>query len=347
MKCTRCSKRALLETLSSFESATAFSPHTQFEENVAKRGAFYWVMNSVMQSSVEGLMSTSTATTTGLRSGAIVLLIVMLVCAGVVAAVWAKLPRIVIPKEGDVLHAFGGPVEAEGRMRDGLLKMLVWNVEKGKEETFGNWMLQLQEHCDLVLLQEFVNDTRVLDALLAKKDMHYNDATSFVYEKTKLRTGTATGCRAKAVSVVAQVTPDLEPIVQTPKTTLFTSYALPNGTTLLAVNIHGRNRGGLTPFQAQLANIGQVIASHTGPVICAGDWNTNSKEKRAYLEDWAHELSLEAVVFNPDGRTLSKLSRQPLDHVFVRGVVVEDAAALLHVDGSDHQPMLVSMRINV
>jgi endonuclease/exonuclease/phosphatase (EEP) superfamily protein YafD len=56
---------------------------------------------------------------------------------------------------------------------------------------------------------------------------------------------------------------------------------------------------------------------------------------QAYLEAAAAKLGLLPVRFDPDDRTVSKLSRRPLDHAFVRGAVVENAGCRGST-GSDH-----------
>jgi endonuclease/exonuclease/phosphatase (EEP) superfamily protein YafD len=81
-----------------------------------------------------------------------------------------------------------------------------------------------------------------------------------------------------------------------------------------------------------------------GPVVFAGDFNTNSADKTRCLEAFAGQLGLRALAFQPDGRTLSKLSRLPLDHAFVRGLAVL-AASAPDVPGSDHQPLVLRLAV--
>ena len=74
-----------------------------------------------------------------------------------------------------------------------------------------------------------------------------------------------------------------------------------------------------------------------GLVACAGSRHTTAK--LGYLETTCGRLGMAAVRFTPDGRTVSKLSRRPLDHAFVRGLAVDENAACCGVGGSDHVAM--------
>lgn len=91
----------------------------------------------------------------------------------------------------------------------------------------------------------------------------------------------------------------------------------------------------------------QIISSHVGPVLFAGDFNTNSKEKNKALLAMIAELKLEEVKFENDLRTQSALSRLFLDHIFCRGLTVESSMVYgaSEVKGSDHQPMLVNISV--
>lgn len=258
------------------------------------------------------------------------------------AVAWSLRPQISIPGESAALRRIGGGEAKEEKLDGTRMRVLVWNVEKGKESSFEEDVRKLQSEVDLAMLQEFSSAESVVRTVDA--GMGFDMAASFVYVDTQEATGTATGCRARALSAAVQITKDVEPIVHTPKSTLITTYAM-GSATLLVVNIHGRNRGGLEPLQAQLARLADLVKQHQGPVIFAGDFNTNSREKALFLSNWMKQLGMSEVTFHPDGRTVSKLSRQPLDHVFTRGLFVEDARSLAQVRGSDHQPILFTCHL--
>lgn len=248
-----------------------------------------------------------------------------------------------IPAAADVLVHISGP-EPQKHLASNL-QVLVWNVEKGKENDFSKDFSLLSANKDLILLQEFVTSETVKKAV---SKMSYELATSFIY-KDGVRAGAATGSIAASTKIDFQITPDTEPVVGTPKPTIFTEYAVQGGKVenLLVVNIHGMNRAGLEAFQNQLIQIGKVIAAYKGAVLWGGDFNTNSQEKMVVLRSMIKQLGMEAVKFQPDQRTVSKLSRLPLDHVFVRGVEVLKAfvPGTDVSSGSDHQPLLLSIAL--
>ena len=111
-----------------------------------------------------------------------------------------------------------------------------------------------------------------------------------------------------------------------------------DGQTLLVANVHGINRAPRAAFKAQIDALVERLRTHVGPMLFAGDFNTQSKAKISYLEEAAAMLQLSRVQFSPDHRTVSKLSHRPLDDVFVRGAAIEASECWLG-GGSDHVAM--------
>jgi endonuclease/exonuclease/phosphatase (EEP) superfamily protein YafD len=178
-----------------------------------------------------------------------------------------------VPQKNDVLVQIPGAHQQEQAL-PATFDVLVWNVEKGKEANYGRDMKKLGQGKHLILLQEFVTSPVILEAL----KLPYELATSFIYSN-KERAGAATGAVAVPVKIDFQITEDTEPLVGTPKPTIFTTYAIGEGgkKQLLVVNLHGINRAGFEPFQKQLRAIAGVVKDFEGPVIWGGDFNTNSK----------------------------------------------------------------------
>lgn len=135
-----------------------------------------------------------------------------------------------------------------------------------------------------------------------------------------------------------------EPLLQTPKAASVTEYPLAGrDERLLAINIHSVNFSfGLQRYREQLAALSTLIQRHTGPVLIAGDLNTWNTYRMQALNDFmaAHELS--AVRFMPDLRTT--VFGNALDHVLVRGLQTA-SAVVIPVETSDHNPLLVSLRL--
>jgi endonuclease/exonuclease/phosphatase (EEP) superfamily protein YafD len=171
------------------------------------------------------------------------------------------------------------------------VSVLVWNVHKGHTRGFAAAFEGLVKGRDLVLLQEVLIDQGKegnLDTYLADSDIGYAMATAFTYRAGGSQAGVAIGSTSAPTSVEAQVTPDLEPVVSTPKSSLIAEYNLPcdatpaaDAPTLLAASVHGINRASVEAFERQLDRLVERLARHEGPMLLAGDFNTQSARKLA------------------------------------------------------------------
>ena len=105
---------------------------------------------------------------------------------------------------------------------------------------------------------------------------------------------------ARSPSVHCNLT-SWEPWLGTPKATSITEYPLQDREDrLLTINLHAVNFAlGLEDFQAQLHALTDVLASHQGPVILAGDLNTWSEHASAGRRVHAPAWSGLGVTLNP------------------------------------------------
>jgi endonuclease/exonuclease/phosphatase (EEP) superfamily protein YafD len=246
--------------------------------------------------------------------------------------------RFVIPPSDDVLRVLRRDGQGTKQSLEKRVSVLVWNIQKEQDSGFEDAFATLAQNRDLVLLQELHLSDGAEDIILAQRDAAYVMATSFIYRSDGSRSGVAIGSPVTPKSFEAQITPDKEPIVHTPKPSLIAEFRLPwEDQTLLVISVHGINRASFAAFQRQIDALVSRLQSHRGPLLLAGDFNTQSAKKTDYLLAAAARLSLTAVTFSPDDRTVSKLSRRPLDHAFVRGAFVENTACW--VGGSDHAAM--------
>lgn len=219
--------------------------------------------------------------------------------------------------------------------------VLVWNVQKQSAPGFAEAFQRLAPGRQLLLLQE-VYLGGGLPGEFAHSGHGYEMAASFLYPDG-CPTGVAIGSTAVAKNLKCGITEDVEPVVGTPKAFLIAQYCLPSGQTLVAATIHAINRADWTSrgaFERQLETLVEYLLMHQGPMILAGDFNTQSNRKIACLNSAAERLKLVPVVFEPDNRTLSKLTRHPLDHVLVRGITVTESACW--IGGSDHAALTFS-----
>ena len=162
--------------------------------------------------------------------------------------------------------------------------------------------------------------------------------------------GVLTASGAQALSSLALHSHHCEPLLQTPKVALVTEYPIAGQTqTLLTINVHGINFVRSHKFQAQLHQIENASAHHTGPLILAGDFNTWRPKRMKMLLASVERLNLQLVHFTPNCHNKLKrfLRSDPLDHVFYRGLQLQPAATkvLGELESSDHKPMVVTFSI--
>ncbi|CAE8695511.1 unnamed protein product [Polarella glacialis] len=234
--------------------------------------------------------------------------------------------------------------EGQGARLEERTSVLVWNIQKQKAHGFAEAFQRLALGRQLLLLQEVHLSGAA--KFLTDSGHGYEMAASFAYPDGS-STGVAIGSTAVPNQVKLGITEDVEPVVGTPKAFLMAEYNLPApGQRLLAATIHGINRADWKShgaFERQLDNLVEQLETHQGPMILAGDFNTQNKKKNAYLEAAVERLRLVPVVFDPDIRTVSKLTRHPLDHAFVRGLRVEDPVCWS--GGSDHVALTFSVLV--
>lgn len=247
------------------------------------------------------------------------------------------------------LLAAGQPAPA--LPREGI-DVLVWNVEKARRAAWPSALAGLVPGKELVLLQEAYLAPRMTESLAAWTDLEWRMSPSFAFawRQGEPTTGVVVGSAARAVQSRAFVTSDTEPLAGTPKAALAVTYALAGmDERLLVVCMHGINFRRAHALVAQLEALEPVIREHHGPVILAGDLNTHHRARMEAVEEFTARLGLSSVFDNrrtgprgwahADGRR--RFRGWPLDHVYVRGLVVEDVQVVVGSRGSDHEPMVV------
>jgi len=151
------------------------------------------------------------------------------------------------------------------------------------------------------------------------------------------------------VLVAARVAPidgctlrEFEPIFMLPKSAIVARFPIAGSSKTVAIaNLHGVNFTLLLgSFRKQIEAVAAELASHDGPIVFAGDFNTWSDDRSALLRSVAARLGLTAVEVHPDGRR--RTLGLHLDHMFVRGLSVVRAQAP-EVKSSDHNPILVTL----
>jgi len=234
-------------------------------------------------------------------------------------------------------------VRADAAQEPGLdsggFRMLTWNMFKGMKEGWKQDFEHLTAQYDILTIQE-ARLTDDLRELLKRGQYNWDISVAFTYNGAE--TGVLTASRSVPDFACAfRIT---EPLISLPKTALVTKYPL-SGTdkTLMVVNIHSINFTlGTQSFNAQLQEVEHIVSRHHGPVIFSGDVNTWSKKRMALLRDFAMRLGLKAVPFNTQGRT--RVLGRATDHIYYRALTVT-GAAVIEVNSSDHNPLLVAFRL--
>lgn len=209
----------------------------------------------------------------------------------------------------------------------------VWNAQK---VTGSPWLPDfdwLTDNFDLVMLQEFA----------LASDWQESGYLSFApgFGARKAATGVATLSRVEPLSRCELDA--REPMLRTSKATAIARFPMPGGESLVVVNLHAVNFAlGLVNFGGQLREAVQAVASHDGPLIFSGDFNTWRADRVALMEQLLSDLELQPVRFATDER--KKMFGRYLDHVYVRGLEVVEATTQV-VDASDHNPMFVRLRL--
>ncbi len=218
-------------------------------------------------------------------------------------------------------------------------KMMTWNILKGMKEGWKEDFKSLIKYKDILTIQEAYL-TYDLRELLKKESYNWDISIAFKYNGAEV--GVLTASRLEPTFTCSFRIK--EPLINIPKTALLTLYSLSNtDKSLMVVNIHSINFTlGTESFYTQLQNVEKILIQHHGPVIFSGDFNTWNKKRKAIVRDLSIRIGLKAVTFNKNYR--SKVFGHDIDYIYYRGLTVSDAT-VLKVNSSDHNPMLVSFRL--
>jgi endonuclease/exonuclease/phosphatase (EEP) superfamily protein YafD len=219
------------------------------------------------------------------------------------------------------------------------LRLMIWNVQKARNPGWSDDFLRLGMPMDILLLQE-AHLTERFSTTIRQSGFHWSMAHAFSYSGAG--TGVLTASRTPASRTC--LTKKAEPLLRLPKSALMTWHSLGDtGGELLLANLHGINFStGTGRFSEQLDEVADILRSHEGPLVLAGDFNDWSERRSALLESLAGELGLLRLALSHDTR--SRHFGRPVDHVFYRGLDVLEARSEV-VTSSDHNPLLVRFRL--
>jgi endonuclease/exonuclease/phosphatase (EEP) superfamily protein YafD len=114
---------------------------------------------------------------------------------------------------------------------------------------------------------------------------------------------------------------------------------------LLVINIHGLNVTGQDEFERHLLLAMEQVGDHHGPIIFAGDFNTRTKKRLAFMRELLiEEWGMDEMTFRNDERMRSFITGHIIDFTFTSGLEVIDSEVLGHLESSDHKAMYFEVR---
>lgn len=221
-------------------------------------------------------------------------------------------------------------------------RVVVWNVHKRTDSVFIRELSELADSAEIVLLQEFVlHASGAVDTALGGRPwaLSANLRTGSPPAETGVLTASSSLRRSRAL-----LSDGAEPILATRKPALATYHAT-GGDALLAINLHALNFNPVMDgFRRQVASIADLAASHRGPVVLGGDFNTWSATRLRAADSILLRASLRRLDFGSweaskrraFGNTLDQLYYSPR---FLRadtsGIAVRE-----RFRSSDHVPLV-------
>ncbi len=233
-----------------------------------------------------------------------------------------------IPPLDESFLQWGNPTRSQLKSKD--VKLVVWNILKATEESFIQDFASFGSDTDIFMLQEVDNSNEFFKAYESYPHHQIHFGTSFNYRRglwggERFLSGTAISSKVDVIDSGMIRSKKNEPFVKTPKVVTWAKFPVEGKEDLLVVNIHGLNMTKNKHFIAQLKECEELILSHDGPVIFAGDFNTSDKEKLDAMWTVAWKTKLKTVTFENDQRKRSKFSKLIIDWTLVRGVEVKSS----------------------
>ncbi|MCO4792817.1 MAG: endonuclease/exonuclease/phosphatase family protein [Bacteriovoracaceae bacterium] len=228
------------------------------------------------------------------------------------------------------------------------IKVLVWNIHKGKDKGFYDDFTRLGEDRDILMIQELYNSKHVIDSLDHFLGFRFDVGISFRYRfKKHIYSGTMIGSHVEPSYTKISRSRDREPVVNTPKVLTIGSYPIEGHNDLLIINIHGMNVTSNKAFYRQIDDAIKSMSGHRGPIIFAGDFNTNRQKRIDYLQrNLVQRLGFKDMQFRNDERMKSAFTKLIIDFTFTRGLKVIDSEVLGKLKSSDHKAMYFEVAVD-
>ena len=248
-----------------------------------------------------------------------------------------------------------------------VIKFLNWNIHKEGNEK--KWLHNIKnQNCtkkpDIISFQEAKIDTGLKYALKFKK-FDWTFVSNGILRGEYI--GVLTASKSKSLFHQVLVSEGREPITETPKVSLITSYNVnTNGTVtgLLVANIHAMNFVKLDNFKKQLSDLKKALLPYVGTkaIIVSGDFNTWSSQRTHELNRLMASLGLVKAplkkITTPPWYAwwLPIIEKLPLDHVYYsdQKLAIKKSEVIQTkkwwrkggcINSSDHKPIYIEFLV--
>ena len=226
------------------------------------------------------------------------------------------------------------------------IKVMVWNLKKGQQSGLDKDLPFYGKDRDLMILSEGYLSDKVKPIFDSFQDICWDFGTAFLYKKDHdYKTGTMIGSKVSPSWSKVQQTKDHEPFINTPKALTFGKYPIAGSEKeLLVISVHGINAVVPAAFERHMNMAKVEMVKHDGPIIFAGDFNTNMPAKVKFLMRMTGSLGMQSIEFKNDARI--KTFGQTIDYIFVKGLHPKDSTVLGNLNSSDHKAMMAELALD-
>ena len=225
-----------------------------------------------------------------------------------------------------------------------VIRCLLWNILKARRDNWLNDFSDLSADRDLIMLQEAVYNAPTDSLFKQSSRFEWVMARSFRHPINQIEHGVKTGSASQSIERHFFLSPHAEPVLNTQKLLLTTTYALQRSDEhLLVLNMHAINFVGVRKYIEQLDQLEAALQAHSGPVILGGDFNTWSPSRLSHF----FGVAANAGLIEASMQRQSKMAHmnQHLDHLFYRGLFLRAVESLGYFSSSDHAPITATFEM--
>ncbi|MFZ4713359.1 MAG: endonuclease/exonuclease/phosphatase family protein [Bacteriovoracaceae bacterium] len=226
------------------------------------------------------------------------------------------------------------------------IKIMVWNLKKGQEAGLDVDLPYYGADRDLLILSEGYLSAKVKPIFDSFQSICWDMGVAFLYKKdNNYKTGTMIGSKVAPSWIKIKQTKDHEALINTPKALTSGKYPIAGSDKdLLVISVHGINAVLPAAFARHMEIARLQMEAHDGPIIFAGDFNTNMPAKVKFLKKMTSNMGMQSIEFKNDARM--KVFGQTIDYIFIKGLHPKNSEVLGSLKSSDHKAMMAELALN-